>query len=100
VNPQQTRCPVTWCGSVHDDGDFSMHNSIGQEFPATLDPMYTGIQRRETLCAGLDQPKPYGDVMVSLSGSFGEMWLTREQAKRLAIRLMQLDLDANGADGA
>jgi len=95
-----THCPVPWCESIHDDGDSSTHHGIAEGFPVRMDPLYTGLNRDEDLHVGLDQPKPDDDVMVSLSGSFGEMWLSRDEAKRLAIRLVQLDLNANGVDGA
>ncbi len=99
IAPTNQGCPVPWCESIHDDGDFTTHHGLPEEFPILLDQMFTGLEFRGHLAVGLDQPNPDGVVKVSLAGPFGEMWLSLRDAKRLAMRLIQLDIDIAGEGG-
>jgi hypothetical protein len=85
-------CPVWWCVSLHDVR-YDMHFGDTTSFLATIDA-YTGRTSGELVDVGLDQITPGGEVMVSICSSQGTIWLTREEAKRLAARLVQLDIDA------
>lgn len=91
-------CPVSWCNNLHDLPN-DPHFGDTSEFVVTLDAYNAGKSVREVVSVGLDQLEHKGDVMVSLCSTQGTLWLTRDEAKRLAVRLVQLDLDANGVSG-
>jgi hypothetical protein len=86
-------CPVFWCVNMHDVAD-DMHFGDTTGFLVTIDAYHAGRTVEEVVDVGLDQTRPGGEVMVSISSSQGALWLTREEAKRLAARLVQLDIDA------
>lgn len=93
------RCPVRWCVSLHDPDD-DLHFGGSGEFVVLTSPYSAVPIRRETMSVSLEQVKHNAPLMIALDASTGPVYLTREDARRLAIKLLQLDLDANGVDGA
>jgi hypothetical protein len=94
-------CPVFWCESLHEDGD-RLHFGDGQEFVVLTSPLDNGWPTlRGVLSVSLEQLPHTGEVMVAVDPPGGvAVYLSRDDAKRLALALLRLDLDANGVDGA
>lgn len=90
----QERCPVWWCKSLHDCPEDDVHFGHGADFTAMLDAFNSGQSVQELVSVSLEQLKAEGELMVSLCSTQGTLCLTREEAKRLAVHLVQLDIDA------
>jgi hypothetical protein len=95
VSKPAQKCPVPWCASLHEEPE-EPHYGTTSDVLVTLDAYNSGVSVREQeiIEIGLDQLKVDGDVMISICGTHGTMWLTLQEAKRFAVRLLQLDLDA------
>ncbi|MGW0805928.1 hypothetical protein [Nonomuraea sp. NPDC002799] len=91
------RCPVSWCKSLHIEGD-DLHYGNGEDFVVVVSPLDDGRPtQRATLSVSLEQMERTGQLMVAMDPPGpGGMYLTRDDAKRLALALLRLDLDANG----
>lgn len=89
------RCPVWWCNNLHDLPN-DPHFGSTADFVVSLDAYNAGRTRREAVSVGLDQVEHNGELLVSICSTQGTLWLTRDEAKRLAVHLVQLDLNANG----
>lgn len=91
-------CPA-WCAGIHEEPNEPHYGDLS-EYLIHIDGLNSGANASpDILGVGLDQREAGGEVMISMGNTFGTMWLPLQEAKRLAIRLLQLDLDANGVAG-
>ncbi|MFI7148426.1 hypothetical protein ACIBO2_26235 [Nonomuraea sp. NPDC050022] len=92
-------CSVWWCNNLHDLPD-DPHFGNGSEFNVLLDAFLVGREIEGTIDVSLDQIQHGGEVMVSICSTMGALWMTRTEAKRLALRILQMDLEADDAGAA
>lgn len=91
---KQEHCPIWWCNSFHDGADDAMHYGHGADFVAAMDAYNSGMSVQELVNVSLDQLKPDGELVVAMCSTQGSLVLTLAEAKRLAVHLVQLDIDA------
>ncbi|QYC44929.1 hypothetical protein Nocox_36875 [Nonomuraea coxensis DSM 45129] len=95
----QDHCLIGWCVSNHDDGD-PMHFGGGADFLVLATPLLTRGPSPEMLSVGIEQVEHDGKVqtMISLDVRESSVYLTRDQAKLVALHLLKLDIDASAVD--
>lgn len=94
---QAARCPE-WCEARHEEPE--PHWGDMYDFLVLVDGLNTGHNpAKELVQVGLDQLKRGGDTMIAVVTPHNTLWLSLQEARRLAVRLLQLDIDA-AAGGA
>lgn len=96
----QTECTIPWCESLHIPNDDLGHFGDSGDFDVLRDSEGRGIltdAREEEFSIGLDQFVPGGEVMVCISDMRGQVWMSRDEALRLAMHLVKINLDAGEA---
>ncbi len=96
--PPETRprCPIFWCRGLHDEPDDG-HLGMAADFAVTTH-RYAGGMQHDCVSIGLEQADGTGELLVAFDGIGAAFWLTRQQAKELAIHLLQMDLAAGTLD--